>query len=112
MKYVLLILSLFLLASCQSQENPNNLSKETGVFSLDTSEIFIEDDTIYFREGMTQEEFLSDIIARDESVQTYRFLTNDGSVKTRQELFEYEKLEVISEDGVYKKVYTLFYITN
>lgn len=110
MKYILLLLSLFVLASCQVEEDPIELSSQTSIQSLDTDKIYIEGSTIYFVQGMVQSEFISLVEPIDTSRVTYRFLTNDNQIKTRSELFEYEKVEVTSEDGKYKKVYTLFYL--
>jgi hypothetical protein len=112
MKYVLLLFSIFILASCQPKEDPKLSSRETSIQSLNTDMVFVEGETIYIEEGMIQSEFVSLVEAIDGSRITFRFLTNDGQVKTKTELFQYEKVEVTSENGVYKRVYTLFYFYN
>lgn len=108
MKYILLFLSLFLLFGCQEKE-PESLSSEVKIQSLNTSKVLVEGNMVYITEGMIQSEFIALIEPIDNSHQSYQFFTNDNQIKTRTELFEYEKLEVTSEDGKYKEIYTIYY---
>lgn len=109
MKFILLVLSLFILASCQEVNEPQPQSNVTSVQSLDTFKVYVDGSTIFITQGMIQSEFIAIVEATDQSNITFRFLTNDNQEKTRSELFEYEKVEVTSEDGRYRKIYLLFY---
>ena len=49
------------------------------------------------------------LMATDDSTATYRAEANDGTLKTKEKLFEYDKIVITSESGEYTQTYTIIY---
>ncbi|MEF3693626.1 MAG: hypothetical protein V3569_05580 [Acholeplasmataceae bacterium] len=104
MKYILMILSLFLMVGCQSNEPK---SDETHILIKEDADIYLDQSTIYILEGMTVSDVISFIESVDGSKQTYTGVTNDRSPKEKLEFFNYEYLLVTSESGKYRQYYAI-----
>ena len=85
-------------------------SSNTVIISLDTNTFKIEDDIIYILEGTVQEDILSNVTSEDNSPQTYRLTTSEGSNKSLDEIYEYDRLYILAENGVNEAYYTILYI--
>jgi len=113
MKYVILILtvlSLTSMSSCSTNFNkPTKLSDEAILETLDLSVALIEGRTIYINPGTKQAELFSVLVAIDSSKPSMIALTSEGAAKQKEELFEYEQIEVTSESGTKKITYTIRY---
>jgi len=85
-------------------------SSNTVVLSLDTNTLKIEDDSVYVLEGTLQEDILNSIVSEDDSPQIYRITTSEGSTKSKAEVYSYDRLYVMAENGVNETYYTILYI--
>jgi lipopolysaccharide export system protein LptC len=110
MKIILLIFTAFLLASCQNEPTVEPLSNATNVYSTNTSKVQIDKSVIYIYEGLTVSELFDMFTTIDNSTQTYRATANDGSIKTKDKLYEYDQIIVTSESGLYQRTYSIQYI--
>jgi len=104
MKYILIILSLFLMVGCQSNEPK---SDETHILIKEDADIYLDQSTIYIEEGMTVSDVISFIESVDGSKQTYTGVTNSRTPKEKLEFFNYEYLLVTSESGKYRQYYAI-----
>ena len=84
-------------------------SSNTIVLSSDMNILRIEDDTIYILEGAIQEDILNNINSEDGSPQIYRVTTSEGSNKSLDEIYEYDRLYVMAENGVNEAYYIILY---
>lgn len=109
MKILLLIFTVFLLASCQSEEPTIVLSNITNVYSKDVSKVQVDETVIYVQEGLTIAELFTILASTDDSTQSYSATANDGSPKTRDKLFEYDQIVVTSESKEFSKTYSVRY---
>ena len=85
-------------------------SSNTVVISLDTNTLKIESDTVYILEGTLQKDVLNNISSEDDTPQIYRITTNEGSNKSLDKIYEYDRLYVMAENGVNETYYTILYI--
>ncbi len=109
MKFLLLIFTALILASCQSETPIEELSDVTVVGSKNTSKAEVFETVIYIKEGLTISELLDVLIPIDNSAQTYLATANDGTTKTKEKLYEFDQIVVTSESGKYTKTYTIRY---
>jgi|GEM_PF-2536935 len=84
-------------------------SSNTIVLSLDTNILKIEDDTVYVLEGAIQEDILNNISSEDDSPQEYRITTSEGSKKSKDEVYTYDRLYVVAENGVNESYYRIMF---
>jgi len=84
-------------------------SSNTAVLSLDTNTLKIDDDTIYILAGTLQDDVLNNISSKDDTPQIYRITTSEGSNKSLDEIYEYDRLYVMAENGVSEAYYTILY---
>ena len=84
-------------------------SSNTVVLSLVTDILKIEDDTVYILEGSIQDDILNNITSEDGSLQAYRITTSEGSDKSLDEIYEYDRLYIIAENGVNEAYYRILY---
>ncbi|MCF7927419.1 MAG: hypothetical protein K9L74_07615 [Candidatus Izimaplasma sp.] len=80
------------------QEQPSG-SDITTVYSKDKSVLTVEDDIIYIVEGTMQNDVIDNLGATDFSDQTYIITTSERSKKTLDEIYEYDRLYVMAENG-------------
>lgn len=106
MKYILVILSLFLLTGCASNENK---SDNTHIKLKEDADILLEETSITMTEGMTVDEVISMIESMDGSKQTYTGVTNSKQIKTKDVFYQYEFLLVTSESGKYRQYYQILF---
>lgn len=85
-------------------------SSNTIILSLDTSILKIEDETLFVLEGTVQQDILNNIASEDDSPQIYRITTSEGSTKSKDEVYTYDRLYVMAENGVNEAYYTLLFI--
>lgn len=104
MKYILVILSLFLLTGCTSNENK---SDDTHIKLKEDAEIHLDGTNLYIEEGMTVSEVISFIESVDGSKQVYLGVSNDRTPKQKGVFYNYEYLLVTSESGKYRQYYTI-----
>ncbi|NCC55590.1 MAG: hypothetical protein EOM11_08955 [Erysipelotrichia bacterium] len=104
MKYILVILSLFLLTGCTSNENK---SDDTHIKLKEDAEIYLDGTNLYIEEGMTVSEVISFIESVDGSKQVYLGVSNDRTPKQKGVFYNYEYLLVTSESGKYRQYYTI-----
>ncbi len=84
-------------------------SANTEVLSLDSAILKIEGDILNILEGTTQEDILNNVTSKDNSPQSYRITTSEGSDKSLDEIYEYDRLYVIAENGVNEGYYMIMY---
>lgn len=112
MKIILILSLVFALASCQaeSEENGNEtLSDVTSLYSLNTTIAQVDGNIIYIHEGLKIVDLMRNLMATDDSTATYVAKANDGTIKTREELFEFDQIVITSESGEYTRTYTIRY---
>lgn len=107
MKYILLLLSLFMLAGCQANTIK---SDETHIKLKEDADIYLEGTSIFIEEGMTVSDVISFIESMDGSKQTYTGVSNDRTPKEKEEFYRYEYLLVTSESGSYRQYYQIIFI--
>lgn len=107
MKYILLFLSLFMLAGCQAETIK---SDETHIKLKEDADIYLEGTSIFIEEGMTVSDVISFIESMDGSKQTYTGVSNDRTPKEKEEFYRYEYLLVTSESGSYRQYYQIIFI--
>ena len=95
----------------QEEEVPQG-SSETIVLSLDFDVLQFnqEDNIIYILEGTVQDDIFDRLVAKDGSPQEYRITTSEGSDKSLDEIYEYDRLYVVSENGVEEDYYHFEYV--
>lgn len=103
MKYILLILSIFLLSGCQSAHK----SDETNIQLKEDAKIILDGTSLIIEEGMTVKEVISFIESIDGSKQTYLGVTNSRTPKDKDVFYAYEYLLVTSASGRYRQYYTI-----
>ena len=101
---VLVLIGVFYSVLQDDDIDPITVSSNIVALSLDTNILKIEGGTVYILEGTSQEDILNNLISEDDSTQTYRVATSEGSNKTKDEIYEYDRLYVMAENGV-KEVY-------
>ena len=108
---VALILLGVLYFTNQQVEEPKG-SSVTIVLSLDHDVLQSnqEDKVIYILEGTNQEDILDKLVAKDGSPQEYRITTSEGSDKSLEEIYEYDRLYVTAENGVEEDYYRFEYV--
>jgi len=108
---VALILLGVLYFTNQQVEEPKG-SSVTIVLSLDHDVLQFnqEDKVIYILEGTNQEDILDKLVAKDGSPQEYRITTSEGSDKSLEEIYEYDRLYVTAENGVEEDYYRFEYV--
>ena len=84
-------------------------SSNTVILSSDLSIFKIEENTIYILEGTIQEDILNNITSEDNSPQSYRITTSEGSDKSLDMIYEYDRLYIIAENGVNEAYYRILY---
>jgi len=84
-------------------------SSNTDIVSIETSVLAIEDDTILVLENTVQNDILNSIASTDGSPQYYRITTSEGSTKSLDEVYEYDRLYVTSENAVYEVYYKIMF---
>lgn len=107
MKYILLLLSLFMLAGCQANTIK---SDETHIKLKEDADIYLEGTSIFIEEGMTVSDVISFIESMDGSKQSYSGVSNDRTPKQKEEFYQYEYLLVTSESGNYRQYYAIIFI--
>lgn len=107
MKYILLFLSLFMLAGCQAETIK---SDETHIKLKEDADIYLEGTSIFIEEGMTVSDVISFIESMDGSKQTYTGVTNSYTQKVNEQFFENEYILVTSEDGIYRQYYKIIFL--
>ena len=85
-------------------------SSNTIVLSLDNNTLKFEDEIIYILDGTIQEDILNNIISEDNSPQSYRITTSEGSNKSLDKIYEYDRLYVVAENGVNESYYIILFI--
>jgi len=107
---VLVVIGIFYRASQDDDTNQTITdSTNTVILSLDTNLLTVENGNVYILEGISQEDVLNNIISEDGSSQTYRIATSEGSNKTKDELYEYDRLYVMAETGANEVYYTILF---
>ncbi len=107
---IALILMVSTLFGCSVKLNPPKaLSDEVDLKSQNDSIAKIEGRFIFIDPGTRQADLFSVLIAIDDSKPSFVALTSEGAPKTREELFEYEQIEVTSESGNRKITYSIRY---
>ena len=66
-------------------------SSNTVVLSLDSTILKVENDNVYILEGTIQEDLLNNVTSEDSTPQSYRITTSEGSNKTLDEIYEYDR---------------------
>ena len=84
-------------------------SSNTEVLSIDKSVLKIEDDIIYVLEGSVQDDILNNVKSEDYSPQTYRITTSEGSNKKFAEIYDFDRLYIVAENGVDEAFYRILY---
>jgi len=108
---VLVLIGVFYRVSQDVDEDPIIIgSSNIVVLTLDTNILKIQDDNVYVLDGTIQEDILNNIVSEDDSPQAYRITTSEGSNKSLDEIYEYDRLYVVSENGVNEAYYTILYI--
>ena len=95
----------------QEEEVPEG-STVTIALSLnhDVFQFNQEDGIIYILEGTVQEDILDKLVAQDGSTQQYRITTSEGSSKSLDEIYEFDRLYVTAENGVEEDYYYFEYV--
>ncbi len=108
--FVLVLVGVFYNNTKGNDEDPIITgSSNTIILSLDTNIFKIEDDIIYILEETIQEDILNNVKADDNSPQTYRITTSEGSNKSLDKIYEYDRLYVTAENGVNESYYVILY---
>jgi len=84
-------------------------SSNTAILSLDTTILKIDKDTIIVLEGTLQADILDNIGSEDNTPQIYRITTSEGSNKTKSEIYEYDRLYIMAENGVTESYYMILF---
>lgn len=98
--------AIYIVSQDNEEEVPEG-SAETTVLSLnhDVLQFNQEESIIYILEGTLQEDILSNLVAKDGSSQEYRITTSEGTNKSLEEIYEYDRLYVTAENGVEEDYY-------
>lgn len=108
---ILVLIGLFYRGSKDDDVEVNTTaSSNIVVLSLNQNILKIDGDNIYIIEGTLQEEILNNITSGDSSRQSYLLTVSDGSSKTLDKIYEYDRLYVRAENGVNQEYYTFLYI--
>ena len=112
MKYMLFLLTIFMLIGCRSPQEPEPEQKSNNlqIVSLDETVLRIENEQIMLIRGMTVEGLIGMIGSSDGSSQTYAVKTSEGTDKSRPNLFDYDRLYVTSEDEQFQKFYIILLV--
>ncbi len=108
----LILVGVLYFANQDGEEELPEGSEVTVVLSLDHDvfQINQEERIIYILEGTVQDDILGKLVAKDGSPQEYRITTSEGSTKSLDELYEYDRLYVTSENGVEEDYYHFEYV--
>ncbi|MCF7926593.1 MAG: hypothetical protein K9L74_03370 [Candidatus Izimaplasma sp.] len=91
----------------ESADGPSLYTFNTKVVSTDEFVVQVDEDSLIILEGTSQEEVLSIILASNGSNQSYRFTTSEGSEKSVEQLFSYDRLYVTAQNGVTEGYYII-----
>lgn len=80
------------------------------IYSRDDSVLQIDEKIIYIIEGTVQSDITGNVNATDYSDQDYRVTTSEGSEKTKEMIYQFDRLYVTAENGVTEGYYTFRYI--
>ena len=103
----LVLIGLFYNGIKDNQEPIITGSSNTVIFSIESSLLKVEDDTIYVLEGTIQSDILNNITSEDFSSQTYRITTSEGFAKEKITISSFDRLYVVAENGVNEVYYTI-----
>lgn len=87
-------------------------SANTQLYSLDHSVLKVDGDTIFVLEGTVQQDILGNIRSKDLSPQTYKITTSEGSDKSKETIYEYDRLYITAENGVNEGYYRILFTTS
>ncbi|MGS0973580.1 MAG: hypothetical protein ACVCEJ_10200 [Candidatus Izemoplasmataceae bacterium] len=109
----LIVVGLIYFADREDEETPEPEGSDvTMALSLDQDIFKINQDEniIYILEGTVQEDILGNLVAQDGSPQTYRITTSEGTNKSFDLIYEYDRLYVTAENGVAEEFYQFEYV--